>query len=132
MEQSPTSKNAGTITRVRSIPSQELRQTNDSERFVGNCVADFKLLCELGRGSYGVVNKVLSNIDNRIYVMKRINIKHVKQKHQKEALKEAQILRKVRHPNIIKYYTSFVDDEHLYIIMEYAEGGDLQVVCYIT
>lgn len=114
--------------KLRSISQQENKFGAEIEGNVGNCVADFKIISELGRGSYGVVNKVISNVDNRIYVMKKINIKHVKQKHQKEALKEAQILRKVRHPNIIKYYTSFVEDEHLYIIMEYAEGGDLQMV----
>lgn len=63
--------------------------------------------------------------------MKKINMKHIKLKHQKEALKEAQILRKVKHANIIRYFTSFVDEENLYIIMEYAEGGDLAVVFYI-
>jgi serine/threonine protein kinase len=49
----------------------------------------------------------------------------MKPKHQKDALKEAQILRKLKHKNIIKYYTSFVENECLYIIMEYADGGDL-------
>lgn len=86
------------------------------------------MISELGRGSYGVVNKVLSLVDHEVYVMKKINMKHIKMKHQKEALKEAQILKRVRHTNIIRYYTSFVEDDYLYIIMEYAEGGDLAVV----
>jgi NIMA (never in mitosis gene a)-related kinase len=60
--------------------------------------------------------------------MKKINMKHIKLKNQKEALKEAQILKKLRHPNIIRYYNSFVDEDHLYIIMEYAEAGDLAAV----
>lgn len=80
---------------------------------------------ELGRGSYGVVFKVISQVTHQEFVLKKINIKHMKQKHQKEALKEAQILRKVRHPCIIKYYTSFVEEDYLYIVMEYADGGDL-------
>jgi serine/threonine protein kinase len=41
---------------------------------------------------------------------------------------EVKILRKVRHPNIIRYYTSFYDNSNLYIIMEYAENGDLHKV----
>lgn len=60
--------------------------------------------------------------------MKKINIKHMKPKHQKEALKEAQILRKISHHNIIRYHTSFMEKECLYIIMEFAENGDLQQV----
>ena len=128
MEGSSPNKTPAIIQKIRSISQQENKSSSELEGSVGNCVADFKIVSELGRGSYGLVNKVISNINNRVYVMKKINIKHVKQKHQKEALKEAQILRKVRNSNIIKYYTSFVEDEHLYIIMEYAEGGDLQVV----
>lgn len=105
-----------------------LQKNEDDDHGVGNKLTDFKIICELGRGSYGVVNKVLSLVDQNEYVMKKINMKHIKLKHQKEALKEAQILRRVKHPNIIRYYTSFVEEEHLYIIMEYAEGGDLAMV----
>lgn len=114
----------------RPYSRQDYRATTELERNVGESVADFKVVCEIGRGSYGVVYKVISHIDQRIYVMKKINLKQVKLKNQNEALKEAQILRKVRHPNIIKYYTSFVEENHLYIIMEYAEGGDLYAVIY--
>ena len=39
--------------------------------------------------------------------------------------REVSILRKVYHPNIIKYYSSFLVNESLYIITEYAELGDL-------
>ena len=100
----------------------------EMDRTVGNKLTDFKMISELGRGSYGVINRVESLLDHKEYVMKKINIKHIKQKHQREALKEVQILRKVRHSNIISYYTSFVENDYLYIIMEYAEGGDLQMV----
>ncbi len=33
-----------------------------------------------------------------------------------------------RYPNIIRYYVSFIESDCLCIIMEYAEGGDLQSV----
>lgn len=52
-------------------------------------MSDFTVVKELGRGSFGVVHKVVSNINKKDYVMKKINIKHMDQKHQKEALKEA-------------------------------------------
>jgi len=41
-------------------------------------MADFTILSELGRGSYGTVYKVESNKDGKIYVLKKINIKHLK------------------------------------------------------
>ena len=39
---------------------------------------------------------------------------------------EIQILKTLDHPNIIKYYESFVYKKHLCIITEYAQSGDLQ------
>lgn len=32
------------------------------------------------------------------------------------------------HPNVIKYYTSFVENDSLHILMEYASRGDLYKV----
>ena len=43
-------------------------------------------------------------------------------------MKEVQILKKLDHPNIIKYFGSFVEEASLYIVMEYAEGGDLHKI----
>lgn len=55
-------------------------------------------------------------------------MKDVKAKHQLAAIKEAQIMSQLDHPNVIKYYTSFVEEDHLHIVMEYASKGDLYQV----
>lgn len=38
------------------------------------------------------------------------------------------ILKTLDHPNIIKYYESIIHNDKLYIIMEYAEKGDLMTL----
>ncbi|XP_071823810.1 serine/threonine-protein kinase Nek11-like isoform X2 [Apostichopus japonicus] len=38
---------------------------------------------------------------------------------------EAKLLSKLHHPNIVKFYDSFLDGEFFCIITEYCEGGDL-------
>lgn len=40
-------------------------------------------------------------------------------------LNEVKLLQNMKHPHIIKTYHSFIDDSYLYILMEYAAGGDL-------
>ncbi len=60
--------------------------------------------------------------------MKKINIKQFKSQFKADPITEAQILKKVKHPNIIIYNRSFINNEFLYILMEYAEGVDMQKV----
>ena len=101
-----------------------MQQPKKSEE-VGSKLSDFKILKELGKGSYGTVYTVKSNINSNIYVMKKMELNHLNPRQQTECYREVSILKKVDHKNIIKYYSSFLDKEILYIIMEYAELGDL-------
>ncbi|CAD8104345.1 unnamed protein product [Paramecium sonneborni] len=116
-----------------NLDSNEIQQLYELDielgrqyQLIGSNLSHFVILSELGKGSFGVVYKVKSTQDGLIYVLKKINLTHLKPKHQAEALKEAQLLRKLKHPNIITYYVSFIEQDNLCIIMEYAEGGDLQ------
>ncbi|CAD8105265.1 unnamed protein product [Paramecium sonneborni] len=125
MKQRPTTAKV-----PKTIDQKEIQQLHDLDsrqyQLIGSNLSHFTILNELGKGSYGVVYKVKSTQDGNIYVLKKINLTHLKPKHQAEALKEAQLLRKLKHPNIITYYMSFIELDNLCIIMEYAEGGDLQ------
>lgn len=57
--------------------------------------------------------------------MKKINLDKFNMKRRSACLREAEILKKVQHKHIIKYYSSFLESNCLFIIMEYADGGDL-------
>lgn len=100
-------------------------KTKNVPQNVGNKLSDFKILKELGKGSYGTVYTVRSYLDDNVYVMKKMELNNLKEKQQKECYREVSILKKVSHHNIIKYYSSFLEGGILYIIMEYAESGDL-------
>ena len=95
------------------------------EIYVGSRLSDFEIIKQLGKGSYGTVYTVRSRLDSNTYVMKKMELNHLKESQQRECYREVSILRKVSHPNIIKYYASFLENESLCIIMEYAELGDL-------
>lgn len=43
-----------------------------------------------------------------------------------DALREAEILKKFDHPNIVHYREAFSDNRNLFIVMEYANSSDLQ------
>ena len=91
---------------------------------IGNNIYDFDILQYLGGGDTNLYAKVKSKLDNNIYIMKiMINIKLEKYERIEKKL---HILRLINHPNILKYYSSFIDNNNYYIIMEYAEGGSIK------
>lgn len=71
------------------------------EFFIGKCLGDFLLISEIGRGAHGVVYKVRSNINGKIYALKKIKLEHLKPEKVKDALVEVKSMRKVKHKNII-------------------------------
>jgi NIMA (never in mitosis gene a)-related kinase len=84
---------------------KNMKSTQETEvnlDMIGSKLKDFQIISELGRGSYGVVYKVQSNINLQIYVIKKMDLKHMKEKQQKESWREAMILKKMNHPSIIK------------------------------
>lgn len=89
-------------------------------------IEDFEICSKLGKGKK--VFKVLSKINNKSYVMKRINLQEVKSKSEKEynsLFKELITLEKLDNPYIVKYYKSFQKGDYLYLIFEYI--NDLKV-----
>ena len=80
----------------------------------------YEIIQEIGRGAFSVVYKVKSKSDNKIYCLKKINMKKTPDKEN-----EINILSKLDHPNLVKYYYSYLDNEGVYIVMEFCEYGDL-------
>lgn len=111
-----------------STADVRVRDQRDEEVGVGCSLAEFKVLGELGKGAYGTVYRVLSLRDGKEYVLKKIPVKHLKKTEIQDVIKEAKILRKVDNQFIVKSFSHFVEGGALNIVMEYAEGGDLQKV----
>lgn len=38
---------------------------------------------------------------------------------------EVRILTKLDHPNIVKYYETYIDEKYFYLVMEHIGGGEL-------
>lgn len=67
-----------------------------------------------------------SKDDKSLVVVKKISIRNVSRQEQEEAIREAEILKMLKHPNIIQF-KDFIDvrRDYICIIMDYADGGDL-------
>ena len=87
----------------------------------------YEKICDIGKGSFGIVTKVKRKADGRILVWKELNYGKMSEKEKQMIVSEVNILRELRHPNIVKYYDRIIDREKakIFIIMEYCEGGDI-------
>lgn len=61
-------------------------------------------------------------VDNAELIMKQILLEDMNASDRESAMKEVRILDKLKHPNIIRLFDSFIHGAALCIIMEYAEG----------
>ncbi|CAD8147146.1 unnamed protein product [Paramecium pentaurelia] len=77
----------------------------------------------IGAGGQGCVIKVKCKLNNEIRAMKVI--KKINEDKNENFRKEFQNLKLLDHPNILKLYHSFEDDQRFYIISELCEGGTL-------
>lgn len=99
----------------------------------GNPRECFELLSPIGSGSYGAVWQAFSILTSEIVAVKRIPL----ESDTSSLILEIQLMKKLHHPNIVKYLGSFVDkvDDELWIILEFCSAGaisDLMRGCHKT
>jgi len=87
---------------------------------------DFVHLADLGNGACGTVTKVAHVKTRKTFALKAIERSHVVE-HKLEAYVEFEVetQRNLKHPNIVRLHGSFEDSERVYLLMEYAVGGQL-------
>ncbi|XP_063506969.1 serine/threonine-protein kinase Nek3 isoform X3 [Pongo pygmaeus] len=85
---------------------------------------DYMVLRMIGEGSFGRALLVQHESSNQMFAMKEIRLPKSFSNTQ-NSRKEAVLLAKMKHPNIVAFKESFEAEGHLYIVMEYCDGGDL-------
>ena len=81
----------------------------------------------IGTGAMGCA-WLVHNTTGQTLVAKEINVQGMSSKDTAEAVQEADVLRQLQHPNIISMYEAFVEGPSLFIMMEFADSGDLSQV----
>ena len=92
------------------------------------CADDFEPLRCLGKGAFGTVHLVKQHATGRLYAQKQFKKASltVHKRLVEQTRTERNILESVnRHPFVVKLFYAFQDQEKLYLILEYAQGGEL-------
>jgi serine/threonine protein kinase len=102
---------------------------NSSSAVSGNTIdiSHFKLRQIIGKGGFGVVRIVEKRDSKMKYALKYINKrKCIKKQSVRNIFRERIILERCEHAFIINLQFAFQDDEHMFMILDLAIGGDLR------
>lgn len=80
---------------------------------------------EIGKGAFSVVRKCVHKFTNIEYAAKIMNLSKLSVADCAKVDRENRICRKLRHPNIVRLYDSFIEDRLYYLIFDLVTGGEL-------
>ncbi|KAK6352429.1 serine/threonine protein kinase psk1 [Orbilia blumenaviensis] len=126
-KKSPTSSGQHSDAEEGSTNGIAIGQTSPVPERRKMCAEDFEPLTMLGKGTFGTVILVRHRATGRLYAQKQLKKASIKvHKRMIEQTKtERAILESVRHPFVVKLFYAFQDHQKLYLILEYAQGGEL-------
>ncbi|KXJ28678.1 Serine/threonine-protein kinase Nek1 [Exaiptasia diaphana] len=85
----------------------------------------YNKLTMIGKGTFGSVWLVESRASGSKYAVKELSVRTMSDTDRHLALNEVKILSTLKHKNIIRYKDALQEGINFYIVMEFAEGGDL-------
>ncbi|KAI0242212.1 Serine/threonine-protein kinase Nek10 [Lamellibrachia satsuma] len=129
------------VDKLHTLSADTLDEINESIQAIdqnkppSHYIGDYAVLDLLGSGAFGSVYRVKKKTSGQSYLaMKEINTMNPtwgktskeRQKSVGVVISELTIIREqLRHPNVVHYYKTFVEQEKLYIVMELIEGVPL-------
>nr|XP_054408444.1 serine/threonine-protein kinase Nek10 isoform X17 [Pongo abelii] len=109
---------------------ESINQNKAPSKYIGN----YAILDHLGSGAFGCVYKVRKRSGQNLLAMKEVNLHNPafgKDKKDRDSsvrniVSELTIIKEqLYHPNIVRYYKTFLENDRLYIVMELIEGAPL-------
>ncbi|XP_043333626.1 serine/threonine-protein kinase Nek5 isoform X2 [Cervus canadensis] len=85
----------------------------------------YDVIKAIGEGAFGKVYLAKRKSDSEHCVIKEINFEKMPIQEKEASKKEVILLAKMKHPNIVTFFSSFQENNRLFIVMEYCDGGDL-------
>mmetsp|Transcript_25162 Transcript_25162/g.37183 ORF Transcript_25162/g.37183 Transcript_25162/m.37183 type:complete len:449 (-) Transcript_25162:194-1540(-) len=129
-EETPSYHEKNSLRRMETDDELEIYEGADPEKELKSKYEMFEVL---GVGSTSTVYRCQNRLTSEIHACKVIDKRHLAEQYTddengtiEQFLVEVEVLRELRnHPNIIKLYDVYMNDEKVFMVMELMEGGEL-------
>ncbi|EPQ05126.1 Wee1-like protein kinase 2 [Myotis brandtii] len=99
-----------------------LRETNMTSRYE----KEFMEVEKIGVGEFGTVYKCIKRLDGCVYAIKCSTNSFAELSNENSVLHEVYAHAVLdHHPHVVRYYSAWVEDDHMIIHNEYCNGGSL-------
>lgn len=90
---------------------------------------NYELIAFLGSGTFAEVTLARNKLTREYFAIKKISKQRVKEEGCVErTFTERQLLASLHHPFLVRLYQAFQSETHLYLVLDFAQGGDLYYV----
>ncbi|CAG2100258.1 unnamed protein product [Medioppia subpectinata] len=110
---------------IRDKKAMDSEKQNDNNSLSGDKSSDgnykryFIEVSAVGTGGFGTVFQVKHRLDDKIYAVKRVQFEGFSEEKKNRIMNEVKSLVKLDSDFVVKYYHSWLENNHLYIQMEY-------------
>ena len=98
---------------------------NGDEFSVNNYINEYEFVKFIKEGGFGEVYIAKHVLRGNLVAIKKTKIANLDADSLYNISRESMYLSTLKHKNIIKIYSSYLTDNALFIVMEYAKGGEL-------
>ncbi|XP_078054914.1 serine/threonine-protein kinase NIM1-like [Mustelus asterias] len=96
-----------------------------NELILGKRIGFYQLRGEIGIGNFSKVKLGIHCLTKEKVAIKIMDKKHLSHKSHQPFMSEVQCMEQLNHPNVIRLYEMLETQSRLYLVLEYADGGDL-------
>ncbi|XP_061514930.1 MAP/microtubule affinity-regulating kinase 3 isoform X12 [Anopheles gambiae] len=111
--------------KVQGSPNMQMRGTPARWRSGEEHIGKYKLLKTIGKGNFAKVKLAKHVPTNKEVAIKIIDKTQLNPSSLQKLYREVRIMKMLDHPNIVKLFQVIETEKTLYLVMEYASGGEV-------
>ncbi|MCL4160433.1 UNVERIFIED_CONTAM: hypothetical protein GTU68_034726, partial [Idotea baltica] len=88
-------------------------------------IGKYKIIKTIGQGSFAKVKLARHTTTNVEVAIKIVDRMRLSADHYKKLKREIELMKRLVHPNVIQLFEVMEDKKYIYLVLEYAQGGDI-------